>query len=87
MTYRVEFSPAAARQLRKLDTSARHRREGVIALLAENPRPPSARRLLGGEGEWRVRTGDYRVIYDIDDGVLVVLVIAVGHRREIYRAR
>lgn len=87
MTYRVEFSPAAARQLRKLDTSARHRMNGVIALLAENPRPPSARRLVGGEGEWRVRTGDYRVIYDIDDGVLVVLVIAVGHRREIYRAR
>lgn len=87
MTYRVEFSPAAARQLRKLDTSARHSMNGVIALLAENPRPPSARRLVGGEGEWRVRTGDYRVIYDIDDGVLVVLVIAVGHRREIYRAR
>ena len=87
MTYRVEFSPAAARHLRKLDTSSRHRMEGVIALLAENPRPPSARRLVGGEGEWRVRTGDYRVIYDIDDGVLVVLVIAVGHRREIYRAR
>lgn len=87
MTYRVEFSPAAARQLRKLDTSSRHRMDGVIALLAENPRPPSARRLVGGEGEWRVRTGDYRVIYDIDDGVLVVLVIAVGHRREIYRAR
>lgn len=87
MTYRVEFSPAAARQLRKLDTSARHRMNGVIALLAENPRPPSARRLVGGEGEWRVRTGDYRVIYDIDDGVLVVLVIAVGSRREIYRAR
>lgn len=87
MTYRVEISPAAARQLRKLDVSARHRIDGVIALLAENPRPPSARRLVGGEGEWRVRTGDFRVIYDIDDGVLVILIIAVGHRREIYRAR
>lgn len=87
MTYRVKISPAAARQLRKLDVSARQRIDGVIALLAENPRPPSGRRLVGGEGAWRVRTGDYRVIYDIDDGVLVVLVIAVGHRREIYRTR
>lgn len=87
MTYRVEISPAAARQLRKLDASARRRIGGVIALLTEDPRPPAARPLVGGQGEWRVRTGDYRVIYDIDDGVLVVLVIAVGHRREIYRAR
>lgn len=87
MTYRVEISPVAARQLRTLDVGARHRIDGVIALLAESPRPPSARRLTGGEGEWRVRTGDYRVIYDIDDGVLVILVIPAGHRREFYRAR
>jgi len=78
VTYRVELSPAAARQLRKLDARARQRIGGVIALLAEDPRPPAAQPLVGGRGEWRVRTGDYRVIYDIDDGVLVVLIIAVG---------
>ena len=40
--------------------------------------------MAGGQGEWRVRTGDYRIIYEIDDGVLLVLVIAVGHRKDIY---
>lgn len=59
----------------------------MIELLAENPRPPAAKRLVGGEREWRVRTGDYRVIYEINDGVLVILVLSVGHRREIYRDR
>ena len=85
MTCRVEFSPTAARQLRKLDSGARRRIDAVVALLSENPRPPSARPLVGGGGAWRVRTGDFRVVYDIDDGVLLVLVLAVGHRRDIYR--
>ncbi|MGL5247364.1 MAG: type II toxin-antitoxin system RelE family toxin [Brooklawnia sp.] len=43
--------------------------------------------MVGGNGEWRVRTGDYRIVYEIHDNVLVVLVIAVGHRREIYNRR
>jgi mRNA interferase RelE/StbE len=55
----------------------------VIALLAEDPRPPGARKLQGRDG-LRVRVGDYRVIYLVEDNVLRVLVIAVGHRREIY---
>lgn len=87
MTYRVEVTSAAARQIRKLDPRARSRIDGVLALLADDPRPPSARQLVGGEGEWWVRTGDYRVVYEINDGVLVVLVVAVGHRRNIYRSR
>ena len=87
MTYRIEVAPAAARQLRKLDPSARRRVQGAIELLAENPRPRSAKKLVGGEGEWRVRTGDYRVVYEINDDVLLVLVVAVGHRRDIYEHR
>jgi mRNA interferase RelE/StbE len=86
VSYRVEFSPAAARQFRKLDPAARRRIDGVLVLLAQDPRPPSARQLVGGDGEWRVRTGDYRIIYEITDAVLLVLVLAVGHRREIYRS-
>ena len=85
MTYSVFVAPAAVRRLRKLDGSARRRIEGVIALLAQDPRPPSAVMLVGRANTWRVRTGDYRVIYEIDDGVLTVLVVAVGHRREVYR--
>ena len=87
MTYRVDLSPAAARHLRRLDVNARRRIQAAIELLGQEPRPPGAKNLVGGAGEWRVRTGDYRIIYEINDGVLVILVIAIGHRREIYRRR
>lgn len=85
MTYRIELSPAAVRQLRKLDNNARRRIQAAIELLADQPRPAGAKKLVGGDGEWRVRTGDYRIVYEIRDDVLLVLVLAVGHRREIYR--
>ncbi len=87
MTYRIELAPAALRQLRKLDRAAQRRVQAAIELLATEPRPTGAKKLVGGTGEWRVRTGDYRVVYQIDDDVLLVLVIAVGHRREIYNLR
>lgn len=80
-------APAAARKLRKFDPPARRRIQAAIDLLADDPRPPAATRLVGGSGEWRVRTGDYRIIYEIVDDRLVVLVIGVGHRRDIYRNR
>jgi len=85
MTYRIEVSPAALRQLRKLDPAARARVQAVIELLSDSPRPPGAGKLVGGDGEWRVRTGDFRIIYEIHDDHLLVLVIAVGHRRDSYR--
>jgi mRNA interferase RelE/StbE len=87
VTYRISLSPAAARQLRKFDPQVRRRIQGVLELLAVEPRPPAATRLVGGAGEWRVRTGDYRIVYEIEDQELLVLVLGVGHRREIYRAR
>ena len=87
MTYRVQVAPAAVRQLRKLDGSALRRVQAAIELLAEEPRPGGAKKLVGGDGEWRVRTGDYRIVYESNDGVLLVLVVAVGHRREVYQRR
>jgi mRNA interferase RelE/StbE len=87
VTYRISLSPAAARQLRKFDPQVRRRIQGVLELLAAEPRPPAAMRLVGGAGEWRVRTGDYRIVYEIEDHEVLVLVLRVGHRREIYRAR
>ena len=84
MSYAVTLSPAAARQLRKFDPQTRRRLQAVIELLADEPRPPAATRLVGGRGEWRVRTGDYRVIYEIHNGELLVLVLRMAHRREIY---
>ena len=84
MIYVVKLSRAAARQLRKFDPQTRRRLQAVIELLADEPRPPAATRLVGGAGEWRVRTGDYRVIYEIHNGELLVLVLRMAHRREIY---
>ena len=87
MTYAVRLAPAAVRQLRKLDPAGRRRVQAAIDLLATDPRPPAARQLVGGAGEWRVRTGDFRIIYEIHDAELVVLVIKVGHRRDVYERR
>lgn len=84
VTYKVVLSPSAIRQLRKFDPKVRRRIQAVLELLSENPRPPAATRLVGGAGEWRVRTGDYRVIYEIHEEQLLVLVLRTGHRREVY---
>lgn len=85
MTYRVTLSPAAARQLRRFDPPVRRRLQAAIELLATEPRPAAATQLVGGQGEWRVRTGDYRVVYEIREREL--LVLRLGHRREVYRGQ
>lgn len=82
--YRVEVRPAAIRALRKVDPKMRPRIEGAIALLAEDPRPPASRPLTGRAG-YRVRVGDYRIIYTIHDDVLLVALVTLGHRRDVYR--
>ncbi len=81
--YRIELRPAAVRALRKLDPQVRHRLQGAIALLAQDPRPPAARALQGRPG-FRIRVGDYRIVYTVADDVLLVVVVALGHRREVY---
>jgi mRNA interferase RelE/StbE len=81
--YQIELRPAALRALRKLDPQVRRRIQGVIALLAEDPRPPNAKKLKGREA-FRVRVGNYRVIYTVDDGILLVVVVTLGHRRDVY---
>lgn len=81
--YRIEFRPAAARALRKLDPQAQRRIQGAIALLARDPRPPRARAMQGRPG-LRVRVGDYRIIYMVHDDVLLVVVVRLGHRRDVY---
>lgn len=82
--YRIELLPAAVRALRKVDPAVRRRMEGAIALLAVDPRPPAARALRGRPG-FRVRVGDYRIIYRIDDDVLLIVVVTLGHRSDVYR--
>ena len=82
--YRIEFRPAALRELRKIDRSTQPRIQGAIALLAQDPRPPASRPLRGREG-FRLRVGDYRIVYTIDGGVLLIVVVTIGHRRDVYQ--
>ena len=85
MSYRVEFTSAAARQVKKLPRHARDRLLASIETFSNDPRPPGSTKLVGEETAWRLRIGDYRVVYDIYDDVLTVLIVRAGHRREIYR--
>lgn len=84
MTYRVELTTAAARQVRKLPRPARDRILSAVADLSDEPRPHGARKLVGEQTAWRIRIGDYRVIYDVHDDVLTVTVVRAAHRREVY---
>ncbi len=81
--YRIELRPAAIKALRKIDPQDRKRIQGAISLLAADPRPPGARALQGRPG-FRVRVGNYRILYTVDDGVLMIVVVTVGHRRDVY---
>jgi mRNA interferase RelE/StbE len=86
VTYVVELAAAAAKALAKLDKQSRLRIAGAIELLSVDPRPPAAKQSRGGSDvRWRLRVGDYRVVYAIEDDRLVVLVLRVAHRREVYR--
>jgi len=84
MTYRIELRPAAVKALRKIDPRDRGRIQGAIALLGQDPRPPGAKALQGRPG-LRVRVGDYRIIYTVQDDVLLVVVVTLGHRKDVYR--
>ncbi len=84
MSYRVELTGAAARQVKKLPRPARDRLIGAIAALEQEPRPHGAKKLVGEEVAWRIRVGDYRVIYEIVDQTLTVTIVRAAHRREVY---
>jgi mRNA interferase RelE/StbE len=85
MTYTIETSTTAAKAIAKLQKANRLRIVGAIELLSVDPRPPGAKMLRGGDlGRFRVRVGDYRIVYAIEDGRLLVLVLRVAHRREVY---
>lgn len=85
MAFRVELLPTARRELRGLDSVTRERILRALIKLETHQRPPGAKKLTGWEDLWRIRVGDYRVIYEIHDRILVVLIVRVAHRREVYR--
>jgi mRNA interferase RelE/StbE len=85
LTYRIEFTPRAVRDLKALDRQVRARIANRIDALAENPHPQGIKKIVGEEELYRLRVGDYRILYQVKAKVLLVLIVAVGHRREIYR--
>ena len=84
MRYEVSIVPAAERDMSRLPALVHARISRRILLLEDNPRPRGVRR-LSGRGEYRLRVGDHRVLYTVDDKGCIVTILAVGHRRDVYR--
>ena len=82
--YRLEVSHTAHRQIRKLPAQTQERVNQAIARLAEDPRPPGVKKLVAREG-YRVRVGDYRILYHVDDRAKLVVVYRVMPREDVYR--
>ncbi|MCC6580112.1 MAG: type II toxin-antitoxin system RelE/ParE family toxin [Phycisphaeraceae bacterium] len=87
MSYRIELAPSAARAFTRLDRGIQRRIRDAIDGLQDNPRPAGVRKLTGADDLWRIRVGDYRVVYRIEDHRLLVLVVRIAHRRDIYRGK
>ncbi|MDB4900716.1 MAG: plasmid stabilization system [Gemmatimonadetes bacterium] len=85
MVYEISIDPAALRQMKKLTPKVRQNVGDAISALATDPRPDGVRKLSGSKDSYRIRVGDYRVLYRITDTRLLVLVVKVGHRRDVYR--
>lgn len=81
----VRFRRSPEKELSKLDAPVRARVLRHIAALADDPRPPGATRLVGTDDLWRIRIGDYRLIYEIYDDELIVRIIRIAHRNAVYR--
>lgn len=83
-SYSILFTRSAARELERVPTKDRHRMVTNIGTLADNPRPVGAEK-LSGDDKYRLRQGDYRILYEIADADLIVTVVRIGNRREVYR--
>lgn len=88
MPYAIRIAPAAERDIRKLERQAKRRILDRIEVIRVHPRAGGAEKLKGkGAGDlYRIRAGDFRIIYAIDDKLLIVLVLKVGNRRDVYRS-
>jgi mRNA interferase RelE/StbE len=85
--YRIVFTPSAERSFLALTPDVRARLDTRLLALRDQPRPPGIKALAGVKGVYRLRVGDYRLLYEVCDVEVVVLVLAIGHRREVYRRR
>jgi len=85
MRYAVQFKPSARKALLKLERPIQRRLIEAADALADDPRPQKVEKLSGEQNLWRIRVGEYRIVYEIQDRQLFVLVLRVAHRREVYR--
>jgi len=83
--YEVKFATSAAKEFRSLPLELKRRVGAVIDRLSQDPRPPGVRKLVGHERLYRIRVGQYRVVYEVDDKEQLVRVTRIRHRREVYR--
>jgi mRNA interferase RelE/StbE len=84
MKYRLDITEAARRQLRRLDPSVQNRVLSAVHELADTPRPHGCLKMRG-ETSYRIRVGDYRIVYEIHDRIITVIVVGIGNRKDIYR--
>ena len=85
MSYKIEVKKSAARALKKIPKADRKRIADKIDSLAENPPSPDTTKMKGNNPFHKVRVGDYRIVYEIQEDVLLILIVKVGHRKDIYR--
>jgi mRNA interferase RelE/StbE len=83
--YEILLEGRAERDLKKLPAEVFYRIVSNLKALAENPKPPGSQKITGSKNDWRIRIGEYRVIYEIDGKVKAVKVMRIRHRREAYR--
>jgi mRNA interferase RelE/StbE len=83
--YEIRIARRASKSLAGLERREQQRIRAAIELLAENPRPPACVVMSGEQDVYRVRVGDYRIVYEVIDAMLVIHVVRVGHRRQVYR--
>ena len=83
--YEIRIARRAAKALAALQRRDQQRIRAAIELLAKDPRPPACMAMTGEDSVHRVRVGDYRIVYEVLDDVLVIHVVRIGHRREVYR--
>lgn len=86
-SYKIEWKQSAKKELKKLDKQIVPRILQAVENLADNPYSSGSKKLIGSDSIYRIRVGDYRIVYNIKSSVLIIEIIKVGHRREIYRQK
>jgi mRNA interferase RelE/StbE len=85
VSYRIILKPSAERELSRLPLALTERIERTIDALAADPRPAGVKKMQGAANLWRVRVGDYRIVYEIHDREIVIMVLKIAHRKDVYR--